>query len=151
MRLGLVQAHLAKGGKTTLKGGKFYKKGGKKGKMFRKNRKKKDEYLLVIYKKDLSVDLNRILVSDKLSDVKEYIYVPHNDATEEHYHVYIKFEKKITQEELKKVFYNSKIFVSDFSNSDTVLSTLYFFTDGFRLPFESNYSAKLEERRRINK
>lgn len=30
MRLGLVQAHLAKGGKTTLKGGKTYKKGGKK-------------------------------------------------------------------------------------------------------------------------
>ena len=29
MRLGLVQAHLAKGEKTTLKGGKFYKKGGK--------------------------------------------------------------------------------------------------------------------------
>lgn len=34
MRLGLVQAHLAKGGKTTLKGGKFYEKGGKKGKNF---------------------------------------------------------------------------------------------------------------------
>ncbi len=150
MRLGLVQAHLAKGGKTTLKGGKFYKKGGKKGKMFRKKRKKKDEYLLVIYKKDLSVDLNRILVPDKLSDVKEYIYVPHNDATEEHYHVYIKFEKKITQEELKKVFYNSKIFVSDISNSDTILSVLYYFTDGFRLPFESNYSTKIEERRKAN-
>ena len=59
--------------------------------MFRKKRKKKDEYLLVIYKKDLSVDLNRILVPDKLPDVKEYIYVPHNDATEEHYHVYIKY------------------------------------------------------------
>lgn len=29
MRLGLVQAHLAKGGKTALKGGKLYKKGGK--------------------------------------------------------------------------------------------------------------------------
>ena len=34
MRLGLVQAHLAKGGKTILKGGKFYEKGGKKGKRF---------------------------------------------------------------------------------------------------------------------
>ena len=39
MRLGLVQAHLAKGGKTPLKGGKFYLKGGKKGKMFRKRRR----------------------------------------------------------------------------------------------------------------
>ena len=76
--------------------------------MFLKKKKKKDEYLLVIYKKDLSVDLNRILVPDKLSDVKEYIYVPHNDATEEHYHVYIKFEKKITQEELKKFFITLK-------------------------------------------
>lgn len=115
-----------------------------------KKKKKSDEFLLVIYKKDLSVDLNRILVPDKLSDVKEYIYVPHNDATEEHYHVYIKFEKKITQEELRKVFYNSKIFISDISKDDTNLSTLYYFTDGFRLPFESNYSAKIEERRRNN-
>ena len=118
--------------------------------MFLRKKKKNDEYLLVIYKKDLSVDLNRILVPDKLSDVKEYIYVPHNDATEEHYHVYIKFEKKITQEELKKVFYNSKIFVSDIANGDTILSVLYYFTDGFRLPFESNYSTKIEERRKAN-
>ena len=119
--------------------------------MFLKRKKKSDEYLLILYKKDLSVDLNRILIPDKLPDVKEYIYVPHNDTTEEHYHIYIKFEKKITQEELRKVFYNSKIFVSDISKGDTILSFLYYFTDGFRLPFESNYSVKQEERRKINK
>ena len=67
MRLGLVQAHLAKGGKTTLKGGNFYEKGGKKGKNF-----------------------------------------------------------------------------------FTILSALYYFTDGFRLPFESNHSVKIEERRKNN-
>lgn len=150
MRLGLVQAHLAKGGKTPLKGGKFYLKGGKKGKMFRKRRKKKDEYLLVIYKNDLSVDLNKILVPDKLNGVTEFLYVLHKDAVEEHYHIYIKFDDKVTQEEVRKVFYNSKCFISDISKDNTVLSTLYYFTDGFRLPFESNYSAKIEERRRNN-
>lgn len=118
--------------------------------MFSRKNKKGNEFLLVIYKKDLSVDLDRILISDKLSNVKEYVYALHTDATEAHYHVYIKFEKKITQDELKKVFYNSKIFVSDISDSDTILSVLYYFTDGFRLPFESNYSTKIEERRKAN-
>ena len=150
MCLGLVQAHLAKGGKTPLKGGKIYLKGGKKGKMFIKRRKKKDEYLLVIYKKDFSVDLNKILVPDKLNGVTEFLYVLHKDAVEEHYHIYIKFDDKVTQEEVKKVFYNSKCFISDVSKDNTILSTLYYFTDGFRLPFESNYSAKIEERRKNN-
>lgn len=143
MRLGLVQAHLAKGGKTTLKGGK-------KGKMFRKKRKKKDEFLIVIYKNDLSVDLNKILVPDKLNGVTEFLYVLHKDAVEEHYHVYIKFDDKVTEEEVRKLFYNSKCFISDISKDNTVLSTLYYFTDGFRLPFESNYSVKIEERRKNN-
>ena len=80
--------------------------------MFLKKKSKKDKYLLVIYKNDLNVDLNKILSPDKLNGVIEFLYVPHYDATEEHYHVYIKFEKKITQEELRKVFYNSKIFKS---------------------------------------
>ncbi len=150
MRLGLVQAHLAKGGKTTFKGGKFYLKGGKKGKMFGKSKKKKDEYLLVIYKNDLSVDLCKILVPDKLNDVIEFLYVLHKDAVEEHYHIYIKFEKPITEEELRKLFYNSKCFISDISKDNTILSTLYYFTDGFRLSFESNYSTKIEERKRNN-
>ena len=120
--------------------------------MFLKKKKKlKDEYLLVIYKKDLSVDLGRILILDKLDGVKEFFYVVHNDAVEEHYHVYIRFEELISEEELKKVFYNTKCFISELSNDETVLSTLYSFTDGFRLPFESNYSTKIEERRRINK
>ena len=118
--------------------------------MFLKKKKKKDEFLIVIYKKDLSVDLNRILVPDKLSGVKEYVYVPHNDAVEEHYHVYIKFDNKVTEEDVRKLFYNSKCFISDMSGDNTVLSTLNYFTDGFRLPFESNYSAKIEERRRNN-
>lgn len=118
--------------------------------MFLKRKKKSNEFLLVIYKKDLSVDLSKILVADKLSDVKEFIYVPHIDATEEHYHVYIRFERKITQKELRQIFYNSKIFISNISADETILSILYYFTDGFRLPFESSYSTKIEERRKVN-
>ncbi len=118
--------------------------------MFLKKKKKKDEFLIVIYKNDLSVELNKILVPEKLNNVTEYLYVLHKDAVEEHYHVYIKFDDKVTEEEVKKLFYNSKCFISNISNDNTVLSTLYYFTDGFRLPFESNYSAKVEERRRIN-
>ena len=115
-----------------------------------KTKKKKDEFLIVIYKNDLSVDLNKILVPDKLTGVTEFLYVLHKDAVEEHYHIYIKFDDKVTQEEVRKVFYNSKCFISDISKDNTVLSTLYYFTDGFRLPFESNYSVKIEERRRNN-
>ena len=150
MRLGLVQAHLAKGEKTPLKGEKIYLKGEKLGKMFRKRKKKKDEYCVVIYKNDLTVDIGKILIPDKLSGVTEFLYVLHEDAVEAHYHIYIKFDKKITEEELKKVFYNSRCFLSDISTDKTILSTLYYFTDGFRLPFETNYSVKVEERRKPN-
>lgn len=116
--------------------------------MFLKKKKKNDKFLIVIYKNDLSVDLNKILVPDKLSDVTEFLYVLHKDAVEEHYHVYIKFDNRVTQDEVRKLFYNSKCFISDISKNDTVLSTLYYFTDGFRLPFESSYSTKIEERRK---
>ena len=150
MRLGLVQAHLAKGEKTPLKGGKIYLKGEKLGKMFRKRRKKKDEYLLVIYKNDIKVDLDKILVPDKLSGVTEFLYVLHEDAVEAHYHIYIKFDSKLTEDEVKKIFYNSRCFFSDISKDKTILSTLYYFTNGFRLPFETNYSVKLEDRRKPN-
>lgn len=40
MRLGLVQAHLAKGGKMPLKGEKLLKKGGKIGKNVYKKKEK---------------------------------------------------------------------------------------------------------------
>ena len=118
--------------------------------MFLKKKKKKDEFLIVIYKSDLSVDLNKILIPGKLNGVTEFLYVLHKDAVEEHYHIYIKFDGKVTEEEVKKLFYNSKCFISDISEDNTILSTLYYFTDGFRLPFESNYSAKIEERRKNN-
>ena len=117
--------------------------------MFLKKNRKNDEFLIVIYKNDLSVDLSRILVPDKLNGVTEFLYVLHKDAVEEHYHIYIKFGNKVTEEEVKKIFYNSKCFISDIPKDNTILSTLYYFTDGFRLPFESNYSTKIEERRKL--
>lgn len=118
--------------------------------MFLKKNKKKDEFHLIVYKKDLSVDLNRILVPDKLSGVKEFFYVEHTDACEPHYHIYIKFDNKTSEDELGKIFYNSKFFISDITSDKTMLSILYFYTDGFRIPFVSSYSIKIEERRRIN-
>lgn len=111
-------------------------------------KRKNNKFLIVIYKNDLSVDLNKILVPERLTGVTEFLYVLHKDAVEEHYHVYIKFDKLVTQDEVRKLFYNSKCFISDISKNDTVLNTLYHFTDGFRLPFESSYSAKPEERRK---
>lgn len=118
--------------------------------MFLKKNKKNDEYVLMIYKDDISVDLNKILIPDKLNGVTEFIYVLHDDAVTEHYHIYIKFDNKVTQEEVKKLFYNSKCFISDMAKNETVLSLLYYFTDGFRLPFESSYTIKIDERRKNN-
>ena len=117
--------------------------------MLFKNKKKNDEYLIIIYKNDLNVDLNKILIPDKTNGVTEFIYALHDDAVTDHYHIYIKFDSKVTKEEVKKLFYNSKCFISDMAKNDTVLSLLYYFTDGFRLPFESSYTVK-EERRKNN-
>ena len=107
--------------------------------MLFKIKKKNDEFLLIIYKKDLSVDLSKILTAPS-SDIKEYLLVNHTDTAEEHYHIYLKFNKKITRDELRELFYKSKIFISNVSSDTTILGILYYFTDGFRLSFESNYS-----------
>lgn len=116
--------------------------------MFFKSKKLKDEYFLVIYKSDLNVDLCKVFVPGKLNGVTEFLYVLHKDDVEEHYHIYIKFDNKVSEDDVKKFFFNSKCFISESEKNNTILSTLYYFTDGFRLPFESNYSSKLEEHRK---
>lgn len=119
--------------------------------MFIRKKKKADEYSVVVYKKDLSVDLNRILFSGKSEGLKEYVYVPHFDASEEHYHIYLRFEKRVSEDVVDKLFFKTKCFISSIPSHETALSLLHYFTEGFRLTFESNYSAKIEELRRINK
>ncbi len=151
MRLGLVQAHLAKGEKMPFKGGKKLKKGGKIDKMFMRKKKKTDEYSVIVYKEDLSIDLGRLLLSDKSDGLKEFFYVPHNDTPKEHYHIYLKFDKRVTEEVVNKLFYKSKCFISPVRSHETSLSLLCYFTENLRLPFESNYSIDTSNLRRINK
>ena len=79
--------------------------------MFLKKKKKADEYSVVVYKKDLSVDLNRILFSGKSEGLKEYVYVPHFDASEEHYHIYLRFEKRVSEDVVDKLFFKTKCFI----------------------------------------
>ena len=119
--------------------------------MFNKKRILYDEFCVVLYKNDLLSDISKILVPDRLSNVLEFFYVLHDDAVEDHYHIYLKFYEKVTEQEVKEIFYNSKSFVSMLGKQETSLSVLYAFTDGFRLSFESNYSIKADERRRLNK
>lgn len=151
MRLGLVQAHLAKGEKKLKKGGKKLKKGGKIGKMFMRKNKRAREYSVVLYKEDLNIDLGRLLLSDKSNGLKEFFYVLHNDTPKEHYHVYLKFDNVVTEEVVNKLFYKSKCFISPCGLQETSLSLLCYFTENLRLPFESNYSIDTSNLRRINK
>ena len=119
--------------------------------MLNKKKKLNDEFCVVVYKNDLLSDISKILVPDRLPDIQEFVFVLHKDAVEEHYHVYLKFYYGVSETKVKDIFYNSKCFVSNLDENETVLSTLYYFTDGFRLPFESNYSIRAEERKRLNK
>ena len=96
----------------------------------------------------MTVDLGRIFIANRLDSVSEFVFVLHTDAVEEHYHVYISFKKKVTENEVKKFFYNAKCYISEFKD-ETILCTLNYFTDGFRLPFESNFSISTEERQRF--
>ena len=111
--------------------------------------KKNKEYSVVVYKKDLSIDLSKILFVGGQTGIKEYIYVPHLDTSEEHYHIYLHFEKPVTKVDVEKIFLKTKCYISSVSNESS-LSLLNYYTEGFRLPFESNYSYKVEDRRRIN-
>ena len=113
-------------------------------------KKKYSKYSVVVYKEDLGVDINRILAPDKSSDVKEYVYVLHSDTPKEHYHIYLKYEKPVKEDAVNKLFYKSKCFISPVVGNESSLSLLCYFTENFRLPFESNYSTKIEELRRRN-
>ena len=113
--------------------------------------KKSSEYSVVIYKKDLSIDLNKLLFSGSQKGVKEYIYVPHFDTSDEHYHIYIHFEKPVSRNEVEDIFLKTKCFVSPLHSHETALSLLNYYSEGFRLSFETSYSVKIEENRRVNR
>lgn len=117
--------------------------------IFRKGKNK--EFSLVVYKKDLNIDLNKILFVGNASGIKEYFYVPHFDTSEEHYHIYINFEKGVRTCDVEKLFYKTKCYISPIRYNESALMLLNYYTEGFRLPFESSYSIKVEERRRIDK
>lgn len=111
-------------------------------------KKKWNSFSVVVYKKDLNIDLSKILFSSTQNGVKEYVFVPHTDTPDEHYHVYMKFENPVTKENVEKLFFKTKCFISPIRESDSVLGLLVYYTQGFRLPFESNFTTKIEELRR---
>lgn len=113
-------------------------------------KKKNKEYLIVVYKKDLTIDINKILFGGSNYSVKEYFYVLHDDTAEGHYHIYIRFEKPVTKDFVEKLFYKTKCYVSSVNSYESELSLLNYFTEGFRLEFESNYSIKIDEIKRKN-
>lgn len=113
-------------------------------------KKKNKEYLVVVYKKDLTIDINKILFSGGNCSVKEYFYVLHDDTAESHYHIYMRFDKPVTKAFVEKLFYKTKCYVSVVNSYESELSLLHYFTEGFRLVFESNYSIKVDEIKRKN-
>lgn len=109
--------------------------------MFGRN-KKQSEYLVELYKNDLNVEITKILHPEKNDGIKEYFYVMHSDAVDEHYHVYLSLGEKMREKDVKKIFYNAKCFVSELPKDKTLLNLIYSFTNGFRLPLETSYNAK---------
>ena len=128
---------------------KIIYKGEKIGKMIFDN-KKWTEFSVIVYKKDLNIDLNRLLISSSQSGIKEIFYVPHTDTAEEHFHIYVRFEKQVTKNDVESLFFKTKCYISPIRSQETALSLLNYYTEGFRLPFETNYSLKCDEIKKHN-
>ena len=112
--------------------------------------KKWTEFSVIVYKKDLNIDLNRILISSSKSGIKEIFYVPHTDTAEEHFHIYVRFEKQVTKNDVESLFFKTKCYISPIRSQETALSLLNYYTEGFRLPFETKYSLKCDEIKKQN-
>lgn len=112
--------------------------------------KKTTDFYFQVYKKDLKFPIEKYL-HDKLKDVKEFFHVYHDDVSDVHYHVFIKFKKPTIKESVKKIFHGINFFVSDIPKSETFLSVLYFLSYGFRLPITSSYNitTKIINQRRL--
>ena len=106
---------------------------------------KNREFTVVVYKKDLSTELNKILFSSSVKGLKEFFYILHSDSQAEHYHIYLNYDKPVFNRDVKALFFKTVCFISPLSERETPLGVLYYFTEGFRLPFDSSYSLKPAE------
>lgn len=104
------------------------------------------EFYVEIYDSDLKIPLDKCL--NNKTDVKEFIYTHHDDASKPHYHIYLSFDSKIKKADIKKIFCGSQCFITEMPKGETVLSTFFYFTNGFRLDFVTNYNVRTDKKTR---
>ena len=105
-------------------------------------KKKKYDYIVEIYENDLCFELSKVLSVEKSENIKEFFFVEHSDAVEKHFHIYLSLYHALNEQDIKKIFYNSKCFITPLEDGQSVLQILYSFTSGFRLPFITSYTVK---------
>ena len=152
-RLGLVQARLAKGGKTTLKGGKNKKKGGKirqkliayKG-YFMRSRK-----FCFVFKEESTLSV--MLKKCNNFKIENWLYAKHCLDESLHYHFFLEFNDLKSKEDVSRAFSLLESFI-EICKSDYFSIYNYFIKDALEVFHSDGFYKKYKEeakRKRCNK